>query len=147
MSELIVNFRNKLVGYFISERRLYEPDIHVINENGCNIKVRRSYYRVFSRNFSFFKGSIFMLLRIVDAIFAFSLFVNAMLFLPQAYKIFKEKSSKGVSIFTFLGFCLLQLAAIVYGYFHNDKILFLGYFISFMACSMVVILSLKYKNK
>lgn len=88
-----------------------------------------------------------MLQKIIDVIFALSLFINSALFLPQAYKIFKENSSQGVSITTFSGFCLMQISAIIYGIFHNDRIISYGYFISFCSCFLVVILSIRYRNK
>ena len=57
---------------------------------------------------------------IVDIIFAAGLFVNAMLFIPQAWRIYKKKEAQDLSVITFLGFWITQISAIFYGYFSHD---------------------------
>ncbi len=84
---------------------------------------------------------------IIAYIFGAGLLVNAGLFVVQALKILKSKSSKGVSTFTFAGFSVLQITGILHGYFQNDIYLLTGMTASFIACGTVTVLSIIYKNK
>lgn len=84
---------------------------------------------------------------IVAIIFGLGLMVNAGLFVVQAVKIFKTKSSKGVSTLTFGGFSLLQITGIMHGYFQNDMYLLSGMAASLMACGTVTILSVLFRDK
>lgn len=83
---------------------------------------------------------------LIDLIFGLALFINAGLFIPQAYKIFKEKTAAGISLFTFIGFILIQIATILYGIINSDYILIAGYVLSVITCGSVVILALIYKK-
>ena len=85
--------------------------------------------------------------RIITFLFSSGLIINAMLFIPQAYKLIKQKSAKGVSLFTFIGFCLTQIAAVSYGYLKNDPVLIYGYFLSLLTCGTVTILIFKYRKQ
>lgn len=87
-----------------------------------------------------------ILKELISVIFSIALFINAVLFIPQAVKIFKEKSAKSISLSTFLGFLLIQFAAVLYGIIKHDQVLIYGYLISMLTCSLVIILTLRYKN-
>jgi MtN3 and saliva related transmembrane protein len=52
-----------------------------------------------------------------------------------------------ISLITFVGFILTQLAAILYGYFHKDYILMVGYMLAILTCGAVTALAFKYRNK
>lgn len=80
----------------------------------------------------------------IDSIFGISLFINASLFIPQAMRILKTKTTKGFSLITFIGFCLTQLAAILYGYINHDYILMFGYILALICCGFVTILIFTY---
>lgn len=82
---------------------------------------------------------------IIESIFSIALFINAALFIPQALKILKTRSSKDVSLVTFAGFCFIQIATIAYGFLKGDMILIVGYLLSLLACGLVVILILTYR--
>ncbi len=69
-----------------------------------------------------------------------SLLINGCLFIPQAWNLFCRKNSQGVSLLTFGGFCIMQLVAIVNGYYHNDWAMVYGYGYSFITCAFVVLL-------
>ncbi len=84
---------------------------------------------------------------IAEAIFGVALFINALLFIPQAFRIVKEKTARGVSITTFVGFLLIQLATVVHGILANDIILVIGYVLSMLTCGTVIILVLAYRRK
>ncbi len=80
-------------------------------------------------------------------IFGLGLMANAGLFLVQAAKIWKTKSAKGVSTFTFAGFCVLQVTGILHGIFQNDMYLLAGMVASLLTCGTVTVLSVVYKEK
>ncbi len=82
---------------------------------------------------------------LVSWLFGVSLFVNAMLFIPQIIRLLRQKNSKDVSLMTFAGFCVMQAIAMLYGYFKSDFILLWGYFISLLACGYVTILICFYR--
>lgn len=83
---------------------------------------------------------------IIESIFSIALFINAILFVPQAIRIFKEKSTKGVSFSTFFGFLLIQLTVVLHGLLIRDYLLVFGYIVSMITCGSVVVLILMYKK-
>jgi MtN3 and saliva related transmembrane protein len=85
-----------------------------------------------------------MIAKFVHVIFGLSLFFNAAIFIPQAIKILKKKNAKGLSLFTFIGFNIMQLFAVWHGYFVHDYILMSGFFLSFITCGVVTLLILRY---
>ncbi len=84
---------------------------------------------------------------IIDVIFAAGLFVNAALFVPQSIKLYKCKNSEEVSLLTFIGFCVTQVAAIAYGVINNDYILTLGFLLSLISCGITTYLIIYYRKK
>jgi MtN3 and saliva related transmembrane protein len=89
-------------------------------------------------------------LRIINDIiifyFGISLFANSILFIPQIIKILKEKKTDEFSITTFVGFCLTQLASILYGYIQHDWLLMWGYILALITCGTVTVLIFVYRN-
>jgi len=83
---------------------------------------------------------------IVNFMFGCSLFFNALVFIPQAIKIFKAKSSGELSLFTFLGFNIMQLLTVWHGYLEQDYTLMIGFLLSFITCGMVTILIIFYSK-
>lgn len=84
---------------------------------------------------------------IIDIIFGTGLFINAMLFIPQAIRIYQKKESRDLSLTTFIGFCLTQLSAVIYGYLHKDHILMFGYILALMTCGIVTGLIIYFRFK
>ena len=83
---------------------------------------------------------------VISVLFSIALFINAILFIPQAIRIFKEKSARSISLSTFSGFLLIQLMAVSYGITQHDQVLIYGYLISMVTCGSVVMLTLFYNN-
>ena len=83
---------------------------------------------------------------IITLFFGLALFINAVLFIPQAIKIFKTKNGRSISLITFAGFILIQFTSVLYGLIKHDWILTIGYLISMGTCSSVVICALIYRN-
>lgn len=83
---------------------------------------------------------------IIGYIFVMGLMANAGLFVVQAIKIIRAKSAKGVSIFTFAGFNVLQVTGILHGIFQKDMFLLSGMVASFLACGTVTVLAVVYKE-
>ncbi len=86
-----------------------------------------------------------MLVTIIDIAFGVALFINAFLFIPQIIRLVRYKDSQGLSFLTFFGFCLIQLITILHGFFHGDPLLMWGYVLSFITCSSVAILIVRYR--
>ncbi len=84
---------------------------------------------------------------IIAILFGLGLMANAGLFVIQAIKIYKAKSSKGLSTMTFAGFSVLQIVGILHGYFQKDYYLLSGMAASLLACGTVTVLSVIYKEK
>ena len=84
---------------------------------------------------------------IIEFIFISSLFVNALLFIPQAIKIFHDKSAKDISLFTFLGFLIIQSAIVLHGVIVKDYLLLVGYLLSMLTCGTVVALIIIYRKE
>ncbi|HLD16969.1 MAG TPA: PQ-loop repeat-containing protein, partial [Coxiellaceae bacterium] len=82
-----------------------------------------------------------MLSTLIEFLFGIALFVNAALFIPQAWRIYRKKSSEGVSLLTFGGFWLIQLVTVLHGYLHQDHLLFWGFFLSLVTNGCVIILA------
>lgn len=83
---------------------------------------------------------------IVGLLFGLGLMANAGLFALQAIKIYSMKSAKGVSTFTFAGFCVLQVTGILHGIFQHDMYLLTGMVASLMTCGTVTVLSVVYRE-
>jgi two-component system, OmpR family, aerobic respiration control sensor histidine kinase ArcB len=82
----------------------------------------------------------------MEGLFALALVMNALLFIPQALRLYKTRSSQGLSLFTFGGFLLIQGAILVHGLIHQDYLLSIGYLLSILSCGTVVVLIFLYHN-
>lgn len=85
-------------------------------------------------------------IKMVDFIFGIGLFANAVLFIPQAIKIYKNKHAQDISLVTFSGFVLIQLSGSFYGYLHQVYVLMAGCILSFITCGTVTLLAFWYKK-
>lgn len=83
--------------------------------------------------------------KIISFVFGLGLIVNALLFVPQIIAIWNAKSAEGVSIITFGGFNLVQLAGILHGYFQRDRSLMVGMLAALVTCGTVTFLAIIYK--
>lgn len=66
---------------------------------------------------------------------------------PQAYKIWKTKSSKDISIPAFIIFSSGTLTWFVYGLVIKDFPIIVGFVLGVIGSLAILILSLKYKDK
>jgi len=80
----------------------------------------------------------------VSVIFGFGMLLNACLFVPQAWRLWRTKSAEGVSLLSFGGFTTLQLVGTLHGYFQQDRALMVGMFASLLACGTVTLLAARY---
>ncbi|MDR1522847.1 MAG: hypothetical protein LBS29_02680 [Endomicrobium sp.] len=87
----------------------------------------------------------------IEAVFGVGMFINGVLFLPQAINLYKTKNTKGLSLITFIGFNIIQLFSILHGYIRNDKIFMFGMLLSFIFCGsisfLIIFYRIKYKTK
>jgi MtN3 and saliva related transmembrane protein len=84
---------------------------------------------------------------IVAVVFGLGLLCNALLFVPQALAVWRQKSDEGISLITFGGFSLLQAIGIVHGVYQGDMSLILGMSASLISCGTVTILTLYYRRR
>lgn len=82
-----------------------------------------------------------------DLLYGSALFVNAALFIPQAWKIFKKKTAEEASLITFGGFNVIQFLGFINGIYHQDYALIYGQAISMVACGLVTTQIILYKFK
>ena len=82
----------------------------------------------------------------IQFVFTTALFTNAILFIPQTIKIFKEKDGREISLVTFGGFLLIQFTILLHGIIEHDFLLILGYAFSMLACGSVVIGALLFRK-
>jgi len=81
---------------------------------------------------------------LVAVVFGFGMLINACLFVPQAWHLWKAKRAEGVSVLSFAGFNTLQLIGAVHGYFQQDMALMLGMLASLVTCGSVTLLAARY---
>jgi MtN3 and saliva related transmembrane protein len=82
----------------------------------------------------------------VEIGFFLSLMANAILFIPQAAKLYRAKNAVGVSVLTFLGFNVIQAFTMLHAYLTKDILLFIGNFLSFITCGIVTYFSILYRR-
>ncbi len=68
-------------------------------------------------------------------------------YFPQAYRIYKNKSSKNVSILSYVIFSFGTLTWLVYGLLINDLPIILGFILGVIGSWLVLILTLIYNKK
>ncbi|MDO8621809.1 MAG: PQ-loop domain-containing transporter [bacterium] len=83
---------------------------------------------------------------VVSVLVAIAGFANALLFVPQAWRIWRGKSADGVSLTTFGGFLLFQATFFIHGFLHQDWALASGMGASFLTCGAVVALAVRYRR-
>lgn len=84
---------------------------------------------------------------IIELVFSIAMIINAMLFIPQAVRIFKRKSAQDISFITFVGFNLIQIAAITHGYIVKDTLLMYGTLLCLTTSGLVTYLTFLYRNR
>ena len=87
-----------------------------------------------------------MIQYVIETLFSAGLFVNAILFIPQAVRLFQTKNSRGFSLITFAGFNLIQFFTILHAYLHKDNILMIGTALSFLTCGIVTVMIVWYRD-
>lgn len=68
-------------------------------------------------------------------------------YFPQAYKIWKERSSKNISIPAFIIFSLGTLTWFIYGILLKDITIILGFTLGVIGSWSVLLMTLMYKNR
>lgn len=81
---------------------------------------------------------------VISAIFGFGLIINAGLFVPQAWHLWKAKRADGISIPSFLGFCAIQFVGALDGYYQNDHALLIGMTVTLLTCGTATGLAIYY---
>lgn len=79
--------------------------------------------------------------------FFLSLLANALLFVPQAIKLYRVKNAAGLSLLTFAGFNVIQLFTLLHGYIQKDYLLMIGYLLSLITCGVCTWMIIRYGDK
>ena len=82
----------------------------------------------------------------VAVLFGFAMVANALLFIPQAWRIWKAKTAQGVSLMTFAGFNALQFIGALHGYYQGDRALMIGMLATLVTCGAVTLLAVRYSG-
>jgi MtN3 and saliva related transmembrane protein len=82
----------------------------------------------------------------VAVIFGFAMVANALLFIPQAWRIWKTKTAQGVSLMTFAGFNALQFIGALHGYYQGDRALMIGMLATLVTCGAVTLLAVRFSG-
>lgn len=85
-----------------------------------------------------------MIKTIFDILFDISLFVNAIIMLPQLVRILRSKVVEGLSLTSFAGIFLLQLIMAIHGYFYHDFNLMIGMFFAMIVSGSIAALIVFY---
>lgn len=80
-----------------------------------------------------------MYYNLVEFFFSLGMFINALLFIPQAYKIYRDDNAHSLSLITFAGFNFIQLTMILHGLLHDDWFLVAGMGLSLFTCALITI--------
>lgn len=86
-----------------------------------------------------------LFVKFVEIAFGLSLFVNPLLFLPQARVLYQKKDSSEISLFTFVSFVIMQALAVLHGLVVKDYLLMFGFLLSLIACATVASLAVYYR--
>lgn len=83
---------------------------------------------------------------VVALVFGFGMLINACLFVPQAWHLWKTKRAEGISVLSFAGFNTLQFIGVVHGWFQRDYALMTGMLASLLTCGSVTLLAAHYSR-
>ena len=86
-----------------------------------------------------------LLVKLIQIAFGLSLFVNALLFIPQAVVLYKKKDASEISLLTFVGFVIMQALAVLHGLVVKDYLLMFGFLLSMLSCGTVASLAIYYR--
>ena len=82
---------------------------------------------------------------LIEAGFFIGLLTNALLFVPQAIKLYRVKTTKEISSLTFLGFNIIQFFTGIHAYLASDYLLLTGSVLAFITCGVVTVLAFLYR--
>lgn len=83
---------------------------------------------------------------ISDFVLGIGLFINACLFIPQIWRLYQTKDAMGISLITFGGFVFIDITAMVNGIFYRNWAMIIGYALSTLTASAVVIVAIYYRH-
>ena len=94
------------------------------------------------------KRDIYMiyLTYLIEFSFGMGLFLKAILFIPQALKLFKLKDSSQLSILTFIGLNIMKFLTVLHAYIHKDRILMFGILLNLLICGSISYMIIRYRH-
>ena len=83
---------------------------------------------------------------IVDVLFSIGAIINAIAFIPQLVKLYREKNSANLSLLSFLGFNFIQFGLMLHGILTHNIFLAAGMGLTLLTCGGTTILIFYYQN-
>lgn len=83
--------------------------------------------------------------KFVNFFFGLGLVINAMLYVPQFFRIIKTKHARDASLITFAGFNIINLLTFLHGIIEHDMILIFGSGLSTVTNTCVTIAIVWYR--
>lgn len=81
------------------------------------------------------------------SVFILLLLVNALLFLPQALRILRKKTADEISLFTYIGFWIIQFIFVIFALNNDNYWLVFAYLIGMVACGLVIALVFRFRKR
>lgn len=81
----------------------------------------------------------------IELVFGVCLLFNAVVFIPQAMKVYRTKDVNGLSLITFVGFNIVQIFTILHGILNHDSVLVYGNILALATCGIVTFFIVKYR--
>ncbi|MEK7471777.1 MAG: hypothetical protein AAB624_00865 [Patescibacteria group bacterium] len=85
--------------------------------------------------------------KLIDRLTYAAAIVEPIFTLPQAYQIFHSGNAEGVSIVSWVGYEVLTIVWLFYGYIHRDKMIFIYSLLSGIVQAAVIIGAAMYGGK
>ncbi len=83
---------------------------------------------------------------VIEVAFTSGMLIKAILFVPQAIKIYRAKKARELSLATFAGLSGMQILTMLHAGIHGDYILFFGVLLSFVPCALITSMIIIYRK-
>ena len=84
---------------------------------------------------------------LVEGQYGMGLLINALLYIPQAVRIFQQKASDELSLIMFVGFWLLTLSQVIYGFYIGNHLIAWGTSATLITSGLVLCLIIAYRRQ
>lgn len=86
-----------------------------------------------------------MIILLIEAFFTIAVSANALLFIPQIIRLYKQGSAQDVSLLTFGGFNLINLCVLLHAIVRHDHLLMYGASFSLITNTTITVQIIYYR--